>query len=93
MGTVGNPSVSLRLAPGVVEESRWSVIPRRSLLWEAICQLSRWEVRRKASVASHNAEIRGQAMEWFLRESTRSFQVPKELEFDRTFLADPADAI
>ena len=69
------------------------MFPCRSLLWEAICLLPRWDVRTVASVVNLNAEIRGQFMERFLREQTRPFQVPKELECDRTFLADPADAI
>ena len=50
-------------------------------------------MRALASVVNQNAEIRGHVMERFLRESTRSFQVPKEFECDRAFLADPADEI
>ena len=42
---------------------------------------------------NQKTEIRGQVMERYLRESTRSFQVPNEFECDRVFLADPADAI
>ena len=93
MGTVGNPSVSWRLAPDLAEESLWSVFPRRGLVWEDVRQLPRWDVRTVASVVNQNAEIRGQVMERLLRESTQSFQVPKEFERDRAFLADPADAI
>ena len=93
VGTVGSPSVSWRLTQDVVDESRWSVFPRRSLMWECICQLSRWDVQTVASVVNQNAEIRAQVIQRFLRESTRSFQVPKEIECDRAFLADPADSI
>ena len=93
VGTVGSPSISWRLTQDVVDESRWSVFPRRSLVWEAICQLPRWDVRTIASVVNQNAEIRDRVIGRFLRESTRSFQIPKELECDRAFLADPADAI
>ena len=58
-----------------------------------VCHLPRWDMRTVASVVNQNEEIRGQVMERFLRESTGSFQVPKEFECDRAFLADPADAI
>ena len=45
-----------------------------------------------ASVAIQNAEVRGQLIDRFFRESVRSFPVPEELACDRAFLADPADA-
>ena len=93
VGTFGSPSVSRRLAPDLVYESRRSVFPRRGLVWEDVCHLPRWDVRTVASVVNQNAKMRGQVMERFLRESTRSFQVPKEFECDRAYLADPADAI
>ena len=59
----------------------------------SICQLPRWDVRTVASVVNQNTEIRGQVMDRFLRDSTRSFQVLKEFECDRAFLADPTDEI
>ena len=68
-------------------------VPASGLVWEDICQLPRCHLRTVASVVNQSAEIRKQGMEWFLRESPRSFQVPKEFECDRAFLADPADAI
>ena len=93
VGTVGSPSVSWRLVADLVDESCWSVLPRRGLVWEDFCHLPRWDVRTVDSLVNQNAEIRGQVMERFLRESTRSFQVPKEFDCYRAFLADPADAI
>lgn len=56
VGTVGAPSLSWHLAPGIVEESCWSVFPRRGVVWEDICQLPRWDGRTAASVASQNAK-------------------------------------
>lgn len=56
-------------------------------------QLPQWVVRTAASEANQNAEIRGQVKERFHRESTPTFQVPKEFECDRAFLVDPADAV
>ena len=93
VGAVGSRSVSWRLAPDLVDESRWSVFPRRGLLFEEVFHLPRWDVRTVASVVNQNAEIRGQVMGRFFLESTRSFQVPKEFECDRAFLAEPADTI
>ena len=66
VGTVGIPSVSCRLAPDLVDESRWSVFPRRVLVWEDICHLTRWDVRTVASVVNQDGEIRGQVIERFL---------------------------
>ena len=43
-------------------------------------------------MAIQNAEVRGQVVYRFIRESVRSFQVPEELACDRAFLGDPADA-
>ena len=77
VGIVGTALETWRLAPGVVDESRWAVFPRRELLWEDSCQPSRWDVRRAASVAIQNAEVRGQVFGQFIRESVRSFQVPE----------------
>ena len=45
-----------------------------------------------ASVAIQNAEVRGQVVDRFIRESVRSFQDLEELACDRAFLGDPADA-
>ena len=92
VGTVGTALETWRLAPGVVDESRWAVFPRRELLWEDVCRSSRWDVRMAALVAIQNAEVRGQVVDRFIRESVRSFQVPEELACDRAFLGDPADA-
>ena len=61
--TAGSPSVSWRLVPGLVDESRWSVFPRPGLVWEDICHFPRWDVPTVASVVNQNAEIRGQVME------------------------------
>ena len=92
VGTVGTALETLRLAPGMVDESRWPMFPRLELLWEDDCRLSRWDVRIAASVAIQNAEVRGQVIERFIRESVHWFQVPEELACDRAFLGDPADA-
>ena len=92
VGTVGTALETWRLVPGVVDESRWAVFPRREILWEDVCRLSRWDVRRAASVAIQNAEVHGQVVDRFIRESVRSFQVPEELACDRAFLGDPEDA-
>ena len=62
VGTVGSPLVSCRLNRDVVDESRWSVFPPRSLVWEAMFQLPRWNVRKVALVVNQNAEIRGQVV-------------------------------
>ena len=93
VGAVGAPSLSWRLASGVVDENCWSLFPHRGLVREDVRQLPRWNVRRAASVANQMAEIRAQVMVRFLRESTRSFQVPKEFECNRAFLVDPAESI
>ena len=63
LGTVLCPPVPWRLAPGLVDENRWSVFPRRSLVLEAICQLPRWDVRTVALVVNQNGEIGGQVIE------------------------------
>ena len=60
VGTVGSPSESWRLSLDLVYESRWSVFPRRGLVWEDNCHLPRWDVRTVPSVVNQNAEIRGQ---------------------------------
>ena len=39
VGTVGTALETWRLVPGVVDESRWAVFPRRELLWEDVCRL------------------------------------------------------
>ena len=41
VGTVGTASETWRLAPGVVDESRWAVFSLRELLWEDVYRLSR----------------------------------------------------
>ena len=92
VGIVGTALETWRLAPGVVDESRWAVFRRRELLRQDFCRLPRWDVRMTASVAIQNAEVRGQVTERFIRESFRSFHVPEELACDREFLGDPADA-
>ena len=92
VGTVGTALETWRLVPGVVDESLLAVFTRRELSWEDVCRLSRWHVRTAASVAIQNAEVRGQVVDQFIRESVRSFQVPEELACDWAFLRDPADA-
>ena len=92
VGTVGTSLETWRLAPGAVDESLWAVFPRRELLCEDVCRLSRWDVRMAATVAIQDAEVRGQVVHRFIRESVRSFQVPDELACDRAFLGDLADA-
>ena len=92
VGTVETALETWRLVPGVVDESRWALFPRRELLWEDVCRLSRWDVRMAVWVAIQNAEVRGQVVDRVIRESVRSFQVPEELACDRAFLGDPADA-
>ena len=92
IGTVGTALKTWRLAPGAVDESHWDVFPRRELPWEDVCRLSRLEVRMAASVAIQNAEVHGQVVDLFIRESVRSFIVPDELACDREFLEDPAEA-
>ena len=92
VGTVGTALETWRLASGAVDESRWAVFPRRELLWDDVCRLSRWDFRMAASVSVQNAEVRGQVVERFIRESVRSFHVPDELACDRAFLGDQADA-
>ena len=41
VGTVRTALETWRLVPGAVDESRWAVFPRRELLWEDVCRLSR----------------------------------------------------
>ena len=43
-------------------------------------------------MAIQNAEVRGQAIGRFIRESVRSFQIPEKLACDRAYLVDAADA-
>ena len=83
---------TLRLAPGVIDESRWAVFPCRELLWEGVCRLPRWNIRMAASLAIENGEVYGQVIERFIWESVRSFQIPEELACNRAFPGDPADA-
>ena len=92
VGTVGTALETWRLVPGVVDESRRDVFPRREHLWEDVCRLLRWDVRMAASVAIQNAKVRGQVVERFIRESVRLFQVPEEPACDRGVLGDPGDA-
>ena len=92
VGTVGTSLETWRLVPGVVDESRWVMFPRRELLWEDFCRLSRWDVRMAAALAIKNEEVRGQVVHRVILESVRSFQVPQELACDRAFPGDAADA-
>ena len=76
----------------MVYASRWAVFPCREVLWDDVCRLPRCDVRMAASVAIQNAEVSGQVIERFIRDSVSSFQVPDELACDRAFLRNPADA-
>lgn len=59
---------------------------------EEVCQLRRWDVRKAAPVAVQSAEGRSQVIRRIIRETVRSFQVPKGRVCDREYLVDPANA-